>query len=250
VYKRQDCAQTLYGTDSSRPNGQHGDLAIFSLHKFLPLQDGGAAVFNRIPANQPKTGVLPSWKDLVGLNIHQSMLRQQYSGGWRSAIGELSCRMLSAITRRLGFATYTPLQSMTANSRNILQGINHQHVINNRRTNYLALLKLFEGKQGMKALFPTLADGVAPLLFPIMIENPPPFLHAMELAGIDACILWASVHPAFPLDEFQDVVYLKSHLVVLPVHQELTHADLLRIESAVDRYNQNQNSSVITDSAA
>lgn len=139
---------------------------------------------------------------------------------------------------------------MTANSRNILQGINHQHVINNRRANYLTLLKLFEGKQGMNALFPTLDEAVVPLLFPIMIEHPPPFLLAMELAGIEACMLWASVHPTFLLDEFQDVVYLKSHLVVLPVHQELTHADLLKIESAVDCYNQNRNSSVITDSAA
>ena len=243
----EDCAQALYGSVPDRPIGQEGDLAIFSLHKFLPLQDGGAAVFNRIPAGQPKRGVPLGWRGHVGVSLQRAAQGFHNNRGWSGVVGEMGCHVLSAITRRLGLAPETRSRAMSETSCRMLHNIDHKRVMEERRANYQEILGWFNKVPGVRPFYPVLGEGVVPLLFPLLADNPPVFLAAMERANIEAGMLWSSVHPAFPLDEFPEVAYLKSHLIVVPVHQGLTQVDLGRMKSVVERYVREQSPPEVLD---
>ncbi|GEM_PF-1378666 len=231
----EDCAQALYGNNPSRPIGSSGDLAIFSLHKFLPLQDGGVALFNRSLGTLPCDGGRRGWKECLELSLQTAMRHSRYKPGWGPALGEIILHATLSLIGRVGAA---PPQrwGMSEVSRRFFPKIDHEAAALARRSNYQVLLDFFENIPGLAPLFPSLGEGVVPLCFPLIVDNPPPFLWKMKQAGIEADILWSSVHPDLPLDDFPEVAFLKSHLVVLPVHQDLAPADLSRIQEAVDRF--------------
>jgi hypothetical protein len=54
----------------------------------------------------------------------------------------------------------------------------------------------------------------------------------MRNAGVEATVLWKFIHPAVPANRFHDAAYLKSRLVVLPVHQDLTEENIITMKKA------------------
>lgn len=73
-----------------------------------------------------------------------------------------------------------------------------------------------------RAACPTdLPDRVCPLEFPVLVDDLRRVSGALHERFILADVWWNHFHPAVPWAEFPDAVYLKEHMLVLPVHQDI-----------------------------
>jgi dTDP-4-amino-4,6-dideoxygalactose transaminase len=73
-------------------------------------------------------------------------------------------------------------------------------------------------------------------LLPVVVDEPLPLRRHLESDGIATELFWSDFHPAFPAQEFPDSTYLKTHVVSLPVHQDLDPGQLARVADAVRRW--------------
>ena len=81
-----------------------------------------------------------------------------------------------------------------------------------------------------------LPPGTCPLRLPLVAEEPLSLLRHLETNGIEAELFWSDFHPAFPAQEFQESTYLKTHVVALPIHQDLDQDLLARVAEVVRRW--------------
>jgi dTDP-4-amino-4,6-dideoxygalactose transaminase len=244
----EDCAQALYSRDGSAPVGGHADCAIFSLHKFLPLTDGGVLRWNHAA---PKPKARPAGGQARELDQRKRARRALAAPGMPAtwlALSEAAVRVWQALLARANrrlrrhppasapadeqpAAADAPFAAQP-DSIDALMRIDHDAVIAKRRQNGRRLHALFEARPGATPVFPSDTDGYVPLVFAVHIYNPEPLLAELAACGIEAGLHWSSVDTRVPYAEHAQVVRLKTHLVVLPVHQDMTADDFERIERA------------------
>ena len=124
---------------------------------------------------------------------------------------------------------------MSAATFRTLLTTDRRQVIVARRANYTDLVEAFHSGIGMRPLFAALPEGAVPLLFPLLVDTPQPLLDAFVAAGVDAFRIWSPVHHRLDIDSFPAVVYLKNHLVAIPLHQNMSTDDLALIASVCQR---------------
>ena len=254
----EDCAHALYSTHVGRPLGTFGDAGIFSLWKTLPLPHGGAVLANRPLPLKGGTATPPldaSFTDLrIALEAH---LRFRFgrpgeiATGIADRLARLGVRAGRSVRRR---APASPLElepslnphvtfdrstadwSMSPAALRIARRSPHAEILRRRRRNYALLVDQLDGLSGARPLHPTLPDGACPLAFPLVVDEPPSLLRHLERNGIGADLFWSDFHPSFPADEFAESTYLKTHVVTLPIHQDLDRTLVARVAEAVRRW--------------
>ena len=68
-------------------------------------------------------------------------------------------------------------------------------------------------------LFETLPEGVCPLYLPVVITQPD-VRYRLQQAHIKV-FEWSRFHRQIPWEQFPEAVFLKRHVVGLPIHQDL-----------------------------
>ena len=234
----EDCAQALYSAECENeledspaaPLGRHSAMAIFSLHKFLPLIDGGALRWNLASKSPQGVALLQGdrYARLRGLFTARS---REYSGwrAWLALLGNLS----DTLFRRLPLRHARMPLAMHSASMALLKCLPHDAIIAQRRANNVRLHGLFARYAGFELPFPPTAPGFVPLLFAVLADNAEPLVAALNANGIEAGLHWPSFDSRFPLSHFHAVAFLKAHLVVLPVHQEMREQDFAVIEQVL-----------------
>jgi len=97
-----------------------------------------------------------------------------------------------------------------------------------RRREHFAALGRQLGRH-LAPQFPALQNGAAPLAFPVLTDRKPGLLEHLVRHGVVQGRMWATPHPLLPAGEFPGAATLRERLVGLPVHQELSAADVGRI---------------------
>jgi hypothetical protein len=88
-----------------------------------------------------------------------------------------------------------------------------------RAGNYRALHEALDGRVTLAQ--PRLPDGVCPLFFPILVRDKAKAANALRSSGVQALEFWN--HGADDADrESSDITFLRSHVLALPVHQDLS----------------------------
>jgi dTDP-4-amino-4,6-dideoxygalactose transaminase len=102
-----------------------------------------------------------------------------------------------------------------------------------RRRNYHLLFRQLSCFEELTILFGPESGGVSPAF--LMIECADPWRSAAALAarGVESYPFWTFYHQHFPFGHGSDAEYLKSHILALPVHQNLKPEDTHRIIEAV-----------------
>ena len=254
----EDCAHALYSTRDGRPLGTLGDAAVFSLWKTLPVPDGGAALLRggadrRGPLVSPP--LAPTLRALrYGVEAHL-LFRFGRAGATVNAVADAGVRVAGAAARsvrrrsrpappaaepglnpHVTFNPATAAWSMSDPSRRILARSRHREIVQRRRRNYAFLARELAAVRGTRLLRPELPDGVCPVALPLVVEEPESLLHALAGASIGAELFWSDFHPAFPAREFPDSAYLKTHVVALPIHQDLDPRLLARVARVVEQW--------------
>jgi perosamine synthetase len=254
----EDCAHALYSTHLGRPLGTFGDAGIFSLWKTLPLPNGGAVLANRPLPLQGGTATPPLAASFTALRFGlEAHLRFRFglAGEVVSALADRLVRLgagagkyvwqhtaasplelESSLNPHVTFDRSTADWSMSPASRRIARRSPHVEIAQRRRRNYAFLAEELDGLSGARPLHPTLPSGACPLALPLVVDEPPSLLRQLESNGIGAELFWSDFHPAFPAHEFPESTYLKTHVVTLPIHQDLDSDLVARVAEVVRRW--------------
>jgi dTDP-4-amino-4,6-dideoxygalactose transaminase len=208
------------------------DLAFTSLRKYVPLSDGAAldvlnpAFADGVPLARcgPHSGFL-FWRGAA------LRMRALYESRPRRIHAALAQECMAQATRRLRRG---PLgAAMSRASRNALTRFEMATIQQARRANYTALTRSLTGMRNVQALLPDLPEDAFPYGCPILVPNSYLWQDALRQRQVHAAILWdRSDH----WREFPDSNWLARHLLLLPVPQTNTTANMERIGSVLGEY--------------
>ena len=108
---------------------------------------------------------------------------------------------------------------------------NAREIADKRRRNYLFLLDHLRGVSA--PLFESLPAGNVPLFYPLLVENNRVTMERLLARGIEAVDFWRDFHPACNAQEFPEVAKLRTSIVEIPCHQDLTLGTMAKIVSTV-----------------
>ena len=220
----EDAAQGWLSGADGEPLGSQGDVAVFCLYKTFGLPDGAAL---RLRRGEPPT---PGRRALGLGGLGQEHLL--WLAGRSALLGGL-VQSLRPPRRRLSpgeMALGEPGQSPSAATVLALSRIADAGAATVRRAHYAELLRRLPDM--VAAPFARISAGTSPFVFPIVAADKRGLLSRLGARGIRALDLWSVPHPSLPVDEFPAARELRERIVGLPVHQELTAADLRRIAAA------------------
>lgn len=266
----EDGAQAFASrTPTGQPVGSFGDAAIFSLHKSLPLPDGGALVINDASLPAPSPGRRPGWfetlrhaklilaRDLYKVGAVRGLMRWVLLGVCSPAVRKTRELVRSGVSR--GKAARPPAgQSPDAAgptdaewvfpdawkgvgisplARFLLDRLDHERVVRNRRGAYERLLEASGAWRRLVPVLPELPAGVCPCYFPVFAgDDARPFIDFCRSRRVRVDPYWPDTHPLVPTDRFPQTLELKRRIAVLPVHHELTGRELDALLDVIDAW--------------
>jgi len=227
----EDCALSLFSMDGDMPIGITGDVSIFCLYKVLPVPDGGALVFNG-PDRCHLAELPPPPATTTFSLMSSSLLRNMALRGGKP--GRILRRMALGLGKRtMRISRVKPIftGSQHFNRDNVNLGIswitkrlvrtqNVLEIAAKRRRNYLFLLDRLRDVSA--PLFKSLPEGNVPLFYPLLVDNNRATMERLVARGIEAVDFWRDFHPACNASEFPEVAKLRTSIVEIPCHQELT----------------------------
>jgi dTDP-4-amino-4,6-dideoxygalactose transaminase len=232
----EDCALSLLSESEGRPLGSFGDYAVFCLYKTLPVPNGGLLVQNRGPQLGLETlalrpcGAAP----LAGRSAELVLewLRGRCNGPARALVG---LKRAAGRTLRAAGVDHVPVGDMGFDLSQVdiaispvcealLRRWNYGAIRPRRRANFQLLRDRLAGRATL--LKEDLPEGVCPLFLPILVPDKHAAARALWARGVDAVEFWNEGDPQAPLDEFPDVRFLREHVLELPIHQDLSPAQI------------------------
>ena len=238
----EDCALSLFSMDGDVPLGITGDVAIFCLYKLLPVPNGGALVFNGPDRCNMAELPPPSASTTFSL-LSSSLLRNMALRGGKP--GRTLRKLALGIgkgTMRASNVTHVSTDSQHFNPADVNLGMswitkrlmrtqNVPEIVEKRRRNYLFLL---DGLRRVSApLFENLPVGNVPLFYPLLVENNRATVDRLFARGIEAVNFWRDFHPACNAQEFPEAAKLRTSVVEIPCHQDLTLKTMGKIVDVV-----------------
>ncbi|HEV8441364.1 MAG TPA: DegT/DnrJ/EryC1/StrS family aminotransferase [Methylomirabilota bacterium] len=232
----EDCALCLLSETVEGPIGTFGDYATFCLYKTLPVPNGGVLVQNRrrLPSlERLPLGPCPvmtvggrTLELLLEWLRNRSHVAGQASFGLKQAMGRLlrQLRVPRVPFGDIGFDFASVNLAMSSTSRRILERLDYETIRQRRRENFLQLRERLEGHA---TLFPReLEAGMCPLLFPILVRDKAAAARALQQRGVAAQEFWNFGVPETRGPEFADAQFLHDHILELPIHQDVTPAQV------------------------
>lgn len=245
IYLVEDCALSLFSGPDDNPIGFFGDAAIYSLPKTLPVPDGGVLI---APCGIEQSSQAAAYKALLQKMlplIKRTVLRFFEMTGMYQFLPQWVIRSRNAGKNEMA-VTPSGLPGMPGSyyydkgieklipsriSRHVLDHSNAEVLVSRRRENYMELYDAVKESGVFKPLYDELPEGVCPLCLPVIIEDRQEAGARLNEMGVSAVQWWSGFHKAFDWTEFVEAKYLKEHLLVIPVHQQLTKRNIEYISS-------------------
>jgi len=246
----EDCAHAFLSRDEGGFLGRTGDLAIFSMRKTVPIPHGGALLVQHPSASGPLLVSPPAVATWVKISRmwEKSLLAGGGSPGrWLASRLFLLLALPLSLLRRgvermgvpgardtldgsFGYDSKVLRWGMTPLAQRILDNVDLEGVVERRRSNFEMLLEALGRSDRLRPLLGSLPEGVCPLNFPALVSSGgPELVGRLQKRGIAASMWWTQFHPAVPWQDFPDSSFLKSHVVALPIHQDLDESQMLRM---------------------
>lgn len=239
----EDCALSLLSEPDGRPLGASGDFSVFCLYKTLPVPNGSLLVQNTMPLgsldrlrlrNAGAASVLGRIAELV---VQRARGKMDGIGtalqSAKRALGKAAGAM--DVNRQtvgdIGFNLADVDLSMSAASERLLRRFNFDGIRRKRVANFRTLAAALAGT--VTPVHATLDAGVCPLFYPIVVDDKPAAARALRRQGVEALEFWN--HGAGPADSdtSDSVRFLRSHVLALPIHQDLSTRQIAHMADRV-----------------
>jgi dTDP-4-amino-4,6-dideoxygalactose transaminase len=241
----EDCALSFLSEFEGRPLGSFGDYAVYCLYKTLPIPNGAVLVENRghlqhlddLATLQPKlVSVLGRSSELLLESFRSRFpLPGAMLAGIKAAVGN-TLTALSVERERvgnIGFDLARVDTGMSSLCHRMLAHFNYEMIRSRRRENFQGLAHRLWGKINLLPV--KLAEGVCPLFFPILVEDKKAVAADLRRRGIGVVELWNEGDPDANGAGSEDAMFLRKHVLELPIHQNVTEAQLDYIGREVTR---------------
>lgn len=257
LYLIEDCAHALFSTYCKKPLGSFGDVAIFSLKKMLPVSDGGILLLNnstipcKVQLRNPsfvyelKSNLMKLILQLIGINNRLILTGYGYVARILNAnlvkgdnlFGKKSTLYSRWHNYRIDFGKLDWSLSHAAFSslRKIIEENTIEKLINISRNNFQFLLGKLRDSRNASPLFMELQEGVCPSIFPLIVNDRDKKYGMLMREGIFCLRTWPLFYPGLPWDRFPISVFLKKHVISIPINhttnEKLLHnaAEILSI---------------------
>ena len=228
----EDCALSLLSETQGRPLGTFGDYAIFCLYKTVPVPNGGILVQNRSvleglaslalnPCGIPSVAGRSAELMLEWIRSQWGSLGKALSRTKRGAGRALSTLHIRRVpVGDIGFDLADVNLAMSSLSHVLLKRFDFEAIRLRRRQNYLLLRQKLDGRVAF--LRAELGNGVCPLSFPILVPDKRSAARALLQRGIGAVEFWNYGDSEAQRLSFEDVQFLRDHVLELPIHQDIT----------------------------
>ncbi|MBI4609205.1 MAG: DegT/DnrJ/EryC1/StrS family aminotransferase [Candidatus Rokubacteria bacterium] len=241
----EDCALSLLSETRGRPLGTFGQYAVFCLYKSLPLPHGGLLVQNdHVLEELTRLELKPCGVASVAGRTAELMLE------WLRARSDSPARMLFSLKRgtgrvltalgvdrlpvgEIGFDLSSVNVGISPLNLGLLRRFDYEAIRRRRRENFRRLREKLVGKATL--LDKELEEGVCPLFFPILVPDKRFAARALRERGIAAVEFWNYGDPGAEGKEFADARFLRAHVLELPIHQDITPAQVSYMADQVVR---------------
>jgi perosamine synthetase len=239
----EDCALSMLSETGGKALGTFGDYSVFCLYKTLPVPNGGLLVQNNMGLPEldglqmepcPPMGAVGRSAELV---LESLRSRSNAIGKTLVGIKQLAGRMLRTARFRhvpvgdIGWNIGNVNLAMSSISDSVMSGLDYEHIRKRRRDNFLRMRQALHGQ--VTILRDDLDEGVCPLFFPILVKDKHAAAQSLWQQGIGAVEFWndkqdnPSIGPG--------ARYLRSHVLELPIHQDVTPSQVDYIAGQVLR---------------
>jgi len=120
-------------------------------------------------------------------------------------------------------------------SRSVIGRIEWRPIAERRRRNYRRLAERLEGLSACRVIRPDVSDFTCPLVLPLEVHNSERVSVALDRRRINSAVWWNERHPAVDWDQFPDAAGLKDRVLALPVHQDMSDAQVDYVETELRR---------------
>jgi dTDP-4-amino-4,6-dideoxygalactose transaminase len=241
----EDCALALLSELDGQPLGSFGDWAIYCLYKTLPVPNGAILVQNtrRLDALEHLALNPATFASAAGRTAELMVQRVRGRISGLGAALEASKRYVGRTARAfeirparvgdIGFSLTDVNVAMSPISARLLERLDYDTIRGNRIRNFQQLAAELNGRASI--LRQDISDGTCPLFFPLLVHDKAAAANTLRSKGIDALEFWN--HGADSSDEQASAEsrFLRSHVLGLPVHQDLTPGHMAHIARHVTR---------------
>ena len=231
----EDCALSLLSQPAGEPLGSSGDWSIFCLYKTLPVPNGALLVENAEPLagldrlRLRRAGGFSVLGRIAELMVQR--LRSRIDGvgtaiqSAKRAVGKAAgaLDMNRARVGDIGFNLDDVDLAMSRSSQRLLQRFNFDAIRRARVDNFHALRNALG--DSVKIGGGDLPEGACPLFLPILAADKTAAARALRARGIDALEFW-NYGAGDGADESSDIRFLRSHVLGLPIHQDVSPRQL------------------------
>lgn len=245
----EDCAHALFSNNADGNLGRVGDVAVYSMRKTLPIPNGGAVICNN-RALRADTALTPppyltTWLKSLDLTAKYVWDRFSAERAWRDLLrlsvllplvaGSRAVRALHPRAARNGynpdddnleFSIDIMSWGMSGFSARIMQRLDWSEIVGKRQANYRHLVRTLAGIDQCRLLQSSLPDWTCPLYLPVRVERPIDVYYKLAARRIFADVFWEQRHPSVDWERFPEARDLKAHVLVLPVHQDVSARQL------------------------
>ena len=227
----EDCALSLLSEPANEPLGTHGDWSVFCLYKTLPVPNGALLVQNTMPLGSldrlrlRPAGAMSVMGRVAELVVQRVRARVNAIGNTLQTAKHAVGKAMGAVdvTRAnvgdIGFNIDDVDLQMSATSQRLLRRFHFADVRRRRVDKYLELANSLDGR--VTAFHQRLDPGVCPLFYPVVATDKTWAAQQLRARGVQALEFWNHGADAIA-DESNDVRYLRSHILALPIHQDLS----------------------------
>ena len=241
----EDCALSFLSEFEGRPLGSFGDYAVYCLYKTLPIPNGAVLVQNcghlqhleDLETLDPKrVSVLGRSSELL---LESFRSRFPVAGAMLAGLKATVGGTLTALSverervGNIGFDLDKVDTGMSSLCHWLLAHFNYELIRSRRRENFQGLAHRLWGKINLLPV--KLAEGVCPLFFPILVEDKTAVAGDLRRRGIGVVELWNEGDPEANGADSEDALFLRKHVLELPIHQNVTEPQLDYIAREVTR---------------
>jgi dTDP-4-amino-4,6-dideoxygalactose transaminase len=240
----EDCALSLLSEPDGTALGTHGDWAVFCLYKTLPVPNGALLVQNTMSLatldrlRLRPAGAVSVLGRVAELVVQRLRARANIIGGSLQAAKQVVGRALGSIEINranvgdIGFNKADVDLRMSPASERLLQRFDFDAIRRRRVSNYRMLHRSLNGS--VRHLHARLDPGVCPLFYPIVVDDKAAAARTLRERGVQALEFWNHGADAIA-GESADVRHLRTHILALPVHQDLSPRHLGHMAQCVSR---------------
>lgn len=236
----EDCALSLFSRVDGTWLGSVGDLALFAVYKTLPLPHGGFLLTKAGRASTPShpapfASTVVQTLDLLHRRLRAS--RWARLEKWATETSHWVAKTMRWDRNRTvlsGGARWDPRLLRYGASSWIVRLMwftDPGEVVARRRDNFQRLAGHLRGHVSCPLV--ELPEGTCPLFFPVLVPNKVRFQENLAALGVQSVNLWDTSHPTCPPDLADEVAPWRRHCLELPIHQELTPAQIDVVAEAV-----------------